>query len=150
MTCTDVPSIQLGARGALIDFLFVTRNADGTTSPVDLSSALSANEQTFALFRKPRQGSAPPEIVRVPLEIVAPATDGRARYATEDGWLDLAGEWSAQGFVTFAPAGPTGSFIPSEVVVFTVKANLRPFTPAPTVEPDAASIGLEAPTPTIS
>jgi hypothetical protein len=147
VTCVDVPEIQLGARGALIDFLFVTKAADGTDAVVPLTDALFANGETFALFRKPRPPGLPAEVVKVPLAI-ADAAAGRARYTTADGFLDLAGEWSAQGFVHFGPA--PGSFIPSAVVVFRVLPNLRPFSFAPTVEPEPAELAVETQTPTVS
>ena len=150
MGCHDIPSIQLGARGASIDFLFQTKADDGTVSAVDLSNAIDAAGETFALFRKPRVLGAEPEIVKVSLSVVAPASGGRARYTSADGFFDVAGEWSAQGFVTFSPAGPSGSFIPSEVVIFTVKPNLRPFTPVPTLEPASTELPLEAPSPTVT
>lgn len=136
-----LPGLQVGARGAAIDFLFYQEAADGTRSAQPLTDALE--DECFALFRKPRkQGDGQAWIVRKPL-VIADADAGRARYVTEDGFLDQAGDWFAQGFVTFD--GTPTSFIPSAVIVLKIRHNLRPFVPVPTVEPDAVEIATTIP-----
>jgi hypothetical protein len=137
----EIPHLQLGARGAAIDFLFYSQATDGTRTPQDLSTAVPS--ECFALYRKPRnQADGAPFIVRTQLAIVdAPA--GRARYVTEDGFLDQAGDWFAQGFVVFA--GTPTSFIPSEVVALRIKANLRPFSVVPLLSPSSVPIAVGAP-----
>lgn len=140
MPLLEIPHLQVGARGAAIDFLFYGLNADGTRFAQDLTSAVTP----FAIFRKPSlQPDGQPALVQVPLT-VAVALEGRARYLTADGFLDQAGEWFAQGFVYFT--GSPTSFIPSEVVRLLVKHNIRPFIPAPTVALEPSRLAIVAPT----
>lgn len=145
MPLLDHPALQAFARGAAIDFLFYAQAADGTRTPQPLTGAIEA--ECFALFRKP--GDGPPVYVRKPLTLVD-LPGGRARYVTEDGFLDAAGTWFAQGFIVYA-GGPPSSFIPSEVVRLLVRANIRTLAPSLVpLQPSPALVSVTAPNVTVA
>jgi len=129
MTCSplDLPELQLLAHGVAIDFLFENAGPNGTVLEVDVSTAIEA--ACFALFRKPgRDEQNRPIYVRTAIVLATPGTN-RMRYVVEDGFLDRAGRWDAQAFVTLT--GTPNLYVPSSITSFQVLPNLRPMTVAP-------------------
>ena|SRR5687767_15131557 len=104
MSC-DTQSLQLGAIGALI---VVTVKEDDVV--VNLSSVTSKS----LVFKKPNGSS-----VTKTAAFFTDGIDGKLKYVTETGFLDVAGLWRIQADVVF-PSGYDG---PSEVGTFRVLKN---------------------------
>jgi hypothetical protein len=138
VSCADLPSVQIGARGVLIEFAFVELDEEGNEVAVPLAGAVAAGGYAFAQFVKPGRG-----VERRFLQVVTPDTEGRAVYATEGGFLDEAGEWEAQGFVRLA-SGTGQGFFPSKVVRFEVLANLPGVSFPAMLTPDPVRLPLVA------
>lgn len=151
----DLPELQLLAHGVAIDFVFENAGPGGTIVEVDVSSA--DEPACFALFRKPgRDSEGRPVYVRVAIELATPGTN-RMRYVVEDGFLDRAGRWDAQAFVTLT--GTPNVYVPSSITSFQVLANIRPMTVAPLLPgsttqrgaaPDPVPFPLVTPAPEVS
>lgn len=148
----DLPEFQLLARGVSIDFVFENPGPNGTTVEVDVSAA--DEPRCFALFRKPGRGAdGQPIFAKVDIVLATPGTN-RMRYVVEDGFLDRAGRWDAQAFVTLT--GSPEVYVPSSVVSFQVLANIRAMTPAPDLgagvrgaAPEPVTLPLTNPAPVV-
>lgn len=104
MSC-EIENLQLGAIGVVI---VVTVEEDGVAVNLSGVSAKSL------VFRKPDRTS-----VTKTADFFTDGTDGKLKYVTESGFLDVAGEWRIQADVTFS-GGYDG---PTEVGFFQVLPN---------------------------
>lgn len=150
MACT-LPTVVLGARNLRIVFRFLERDGAGVLVPIDLTPAATLPGFAQAFFKKPGTRA----VVMRPLVVSTPFTDGEAYYLTEDGFLDEAGIWDAQGAAMLDGAPLVGrGYFPSGIVSFEVLPFIRPFTPAtqvapaePTTSPPALELPLVLPDP---
>lgn len=137
MACVTLDVVQ-GSRGVLISFAFVERVL-GVMVPVDLTLAASSPGYVQAFFKRPDR-----TVVMVPAAVLS-AFDGLAGYLSEEGFLDLAGDWQAQAEAFLPGTGQGKGLFKSKVVRFEVLPSIRQFSAQ---VPGAASVlelGLEVP-----
>lgn len=151
MACR-IPTVVLGARNLRIVFRFVEDDGTGKLLPIDLTLAASSPGFAQAWFRKPSG-----ELVSRTLEVDPSPTSGEAAYLTEDGFLDEAGTWEAEGAVMIPGTSPGQGFFPSRIVSFEVLPFLRPFQGAdqvapgdPITAPPAVEVEVVAPEPLVA
>lgn len=107
MSC-ETETVQLGAIGANI---IVTVEEDG-----EVIDALETVTAKSLVFRKPNGVG-----ITKTADFVTDGTDGKLKYVTESGFLDVKGTWRIQAQLTFPGSGYSG---PTEVGTFQVLANV--------------------------
>lgn len=103
-------TIQLGDIGTI--FVITLKNGSDI-APINAASVKNI------IFRKPRVGTTPGEVVTKTASFTTNGTDGKLQYVTVQGDLDIVGKWEIQAQVTLP--GWEGH---SAVGTFTVKSNL--------------------------
>lgn len=144
MSCS-VPRLVVGARHLKVVVRFVERDDEGRTVPTDLAGAETSPGFASLLFRKPDRST-----VTVPAVVDLPTSLGEVHYFTAPGFLDQAGEWEVQGWVSVPGSGDSSGFFASVIGRFVVEPMLRAFTPVEPLAPAAAALELEPPAPLVA
>ena len=116
MACVD--KLHLNDKGTSIELLMTECNPDGTSSIVDITTALSI------IMRFQKSDKAKTTIDKVGVIYTdgtnGDGTDGIIQYITEEGLVDVIGSWKVQAIVSF----PNGSLFHSDIESIKISDNL--------------------------